>query len=320
MIILCLLMVFVNGWTDAPNAISSAVGVRAIGVRQAVMLAAVFNVLGVIFATVLGGKVTEAVINLSGLEGISSSLSLTGLCSAMLGVIIWSSLAAFFGLPTSESHALLAGLSGSGLALIGKINLRAWGGVLSGLLASLLLPFILSLVLSFLVKLLLRNAKRRRWDKIFRALTAFGAALSAFMHGAQDGQKFLGVLLLGFATDSDSLPFFAAISVGTVMGVGTAVGGYKIIKTLGLSMVRLEPYSALSGEVGCFMSLLMLTALGIPVSTTHSKASALMGAGAVKGAKMVNFSVIKDLILAWTLTFPICGLISYLLTYCIVNL
>ncbi len=314
------MMVFVNGWTDAPNAISSAVGIRAVGVGRAVALAAVFNILGAGLTAILGGRVTEAVINLSGFEGVSQKLTLVGLCTAMLGVIIWSSLAAFFGLPTSESHALLAGLSGASLALGGEINLQGWGGVFFGLVSSLILPFVLCLGVSLALRVLLRNAKRRRWNGLFRKATVLGAALSAFMHGAQDGQKFIGVLLLGFMGNNQGFPLLPALSVGAVMGIGTAVGGYKIIKTLGLSMVKLEPFSAFSGELGSFLTLWLMTGLGIPVSTTHVKAAALMGAGAIRGRKALNFSVIRGLIGAWLLTFPACGLISFLLTYCVIEL
>ncbi len=313
--VICLLMVFVNGWTDAPNAISSAVGIRAIKPRRAVFMAAVFNVLGTALSTALGGKVAKTVINLSSFHNIPKGEQELGLCTAMLGVIIFGSIAALFGLPTSESHALLAGISGSALALGGGINTQEWRGVIFGLIASLLAPLTISVALVKLISSVCKTLHRRKLDKFFKGSGVVGAALASFLHGAQDGQKFIGVLCIWhMGDDPNGSLLWLSVTVGAVMGIGTAVGGYKIIKNVGLSMVKLQPFQGFSAEASGVMSLYILTVLGIPVSTTHVKTTALLGAGWALGRKQVNFGVVKDMLLAWALTFPFCGLISYLIS------
>jgi len=170
------------------------------------------------------------------------------------------------------------------------------------------------------VELLFRHSNRRKADSFFRKAQVAGGAAMAFMHGAQDGQKFMGVLILGIflVNGSDTtgdviLPIWMMLLCSIVMAIGTSVGGYKIIKAVGMDMVKLEVYQGFAADIAAASCLLLSSLFGIPVSTTHTKTTAIMGVGATKRLSAVNFSVVKDMVLTWILTFPGCGIIGYLM-------
>ena len=161
---------------------------------------------------------------------------------------------------------------------------------------------------------------RRKTGPFFRIAQIFGAAAMSFMHGAQDGQKFIGVLFLGLAfcngqssVEGISIPVWLMLLCSVVMALGTSVGGEKIIKSVGMDMVRLEKYQGFSADIAAALCLLYSSLFGIPVSTTHTKTTAIMGVGAVKRLSAINFGVVKDMVLTWVFTFPGCGLISFIM-------
>ena len=202
--ILTLAVILVNGWTDAPNAIATCVSTRAMRPRPAIIMAAIFNFLGVLVMTLINKKVAETIYNMVDFGGDAHE-ALVALCAAMVAIVTWATAAWKFGIPTSESHALIAGLSGAAIALhngMSGINGGEWLKVVYGLVLSTLLGFVLGFIVAKLVALLFRHAERRRANKGFRAAQIGGAAAMAFMHGAQDGQKFIGVFLLGMALSS----------------------------------------------------------------------------------------------------------------------
>ena len=236
---------------------------------------------------------------------------------------VYSVGASYFGIPTSESHSLIAGLSGAAIALqggIGGINGAEWAKVLYGLVLSLLLGFASGWVLCKLVTLICQNMNRQKTNRFFGGAQIFAAAAMSFMHGAQDGQKFIGVLFLGIAlshgqesTAGMLIPVWLMLLCSTIMGAGTSVGGEKIIKSVGMDMVKLEKYQGFSADLAAAFCLLLSTLFGIPVSTTHTKTSAIMGVGAVKRLSALNFGVVKEMMLTWVFTFPGCGLISFVM-------
>ena len=317
--LLTLGVIFVNGWTDAPNAIATCVSTRCMPVRAAVLMAAVFNLLGVLIMTSVSAEVAQTIYNIADFGG-DSHRALIALCAAMTAIVLWATAAWYFGIPTSESHALIAGVSGAAIALnggFGGINGSEWIKVIYGLGLSTVLGFVSGFVIVKTVALLFRNVRRSRTQGFFRGAQIFGGAAMAFMHGAQDGQKFIGIFLLGISltgvgTESFSVPLWLMLLCAAVMGVGTSVGGYKIIKSVGIDMVKLEKYEGFSADLAGAFCLLLSTVTGLPVSTTHTKTTAIMGVGAAKRIRGVNWSVVKDMMLAWVLTFPGCGLVGYL--------
>lgn len=319
--LLTLGVILVNGWTDAPNAIATCVSTRAIGVRPAIIMASIFNFFGVLIMTALNASVAMTIYNMVDFGG-DARLSLIALCAAMAAIVIWATAAWYFGIPTSESHALIAGLSGAAVAIqnsFSGINGSEWIKVIYGILLSVGLGFLLGFLSSRLTVFLFRNQNRMKSERFFSGAQVAGGAAMAFMHGAQDGQKFMAIFLLGAAfangqaeTSSFTVPIWLMILCSLVMGLGTSIGGYRIIKSVGMDMVKLKPYQGFAADFAATLCLLFSSLTGIPVSTTHTKTTAIMGVGAAKRLRNVNFGVVRDLVLTWIFTFPGCGLLGYL--------
>lgn len=321
-VILTLGVILVNGWTDAPNAIATCVGTRSMDAQDAIFMAAIFNFLGVLIMTLLSPKVAITISKMVNFSG-NTHHALIALCAAMVAIVIWAVAAWVFGIPTSESHALIAGLSGAAIALQGGIdgiNKAEWVKVIYGLFLSTIIGFGLGWTICKLISVLFYHAKRPKVEPFFRGSQILGAAFTAFMHGAQDGQKFMGVLILAMvlssgaeSTQGINPPFWMMILCSIIMGVGTGIGGKKIIKSVGMDMVKLEKYQGFAADLAASISLLLSTVLGIPVSTTHTKTTSIMGVGSVKRLSAINMNIVKDMAMAWILTFPGCGLIGYVM-------
>lgn len=301
--LLVLAVIFVNGWTDAPNAIATAVGSGALTFRRGVALAAVCNFAGAALACLCFPAVADTIGGLITFDDPRSALCV--LNAALLSIVLWSVAAWRFGLPTSESHALLAGLSGGALALGGglaQLNGRAWLMALAGL--GLSLPAGVAagrLFRRVLNGRLRRPALGQRW----------AAALTALLHGVQDGQKFLALLLLTDGLDgaaNASRPTLALLTAA-VMALGTALGGKPIVEKVGTELAFLSPADGLAADLGAGLVLAMCSALGLPASTTHAKVAAVCGAG--RGA---DRRVMGQMAGAWALTFPACGAMAFALT------
>ena len=322
--LLTLGVILVNGWTDAPNAIATCVATRAMKPRAAIIMAAIFNFLGVFVMTLLSPKVAQTIYNMVDF-GNNAHEALIALCGAMSAIVLWAVLAWAFGIPTSESHALIAGLTGSAIAMHGNldgVNGAEWGKVLFGLVFSLVVGFALGFLIAKLIQKLCQRADYRKANHLFGKGQILAAAGTAFMHGAQDGQKFMGVFMLGIALANGQTavnpsilpPSWLMVLCSLVMGLGTSIGGTKIIKSVGMDMVKLEKYQGFTADISATVGLLVCSVFGMPVSTTHAKTTAIMGVGAAKRVKSVNWSVAKEMVLTWVLTFPGCGLIGFLMT------
>ena len=321
-VVLTLCVIFVNGWTDAPNAIATCIGTRCMNVRSAILMSAVFNFLGVFIMTHINSSVASTISNMVDFGGNTHD-ALIALCAALFSIVVYSTGASFLGIPTSESHSLIAGPSGAAIAIhngVEGINMSEWVKVLYGLVASLLLGFAIGWAVCRLLTVICARMDRRKTNRFFKAGQIFGAAAMSFMHGAQDGQKFIGVLFLGLAfcngessVHGMEIPVWLMLLCSIVMALGTSVGGEKIIKSVGMDMVKLEKYQGFSADVSAAICLLISSLGGVPVSTTHTKTSAIMGVGAVKRISAINFGVVKDMVLTWVFTFPGCGLISFVM-------
>ena len=300
--LLVLAVIFVNGWTDAPGAIATAVGSGAISFRRGVWMAAACNLIGAAAACVCFPAVADTVGELVAFS--SACAAVAALNAALLSIVLWAVAAWRFGLPTSESHALLAGLSGGALALgagAAQLNAGAWVKALAGLG--------LSLPAGVLAGRLIQRALAGRTHRPDRG-QRWAAALTALLHGVQDGQKFLALLLLTDGLDgtqSSSRLALAMLTAGA-MALGTALGGKPIVEKVGSELASLSPADGLAADLGAGAVLLVCSALGLPASTTHAKVSAICGAG--RGASR---RVMGQMAGAWALTFPACGALAFLL-------
>ncbi len=317
-------VILVNGWTDAPNAIATCVVTRCMSARAAIIMAAIFNFLGVYIMTMLSPKVAETITKMVDF-GDDPERAIIALSAAMFAIVTWATAAFVFGIPTSESHALIAGLSGSAIALNGSfagVNGGEWVKVLYGIVISVSLGFGLGWLVCKLVTIAFKNVERKKTEPVFKYAQIAGAAYSAFMHGAQDGQKFMGIIIFCFIMSQGNMKIpegttpetWIMILCAGIMCLGTAIGGKKIIKSVGMDMVKLEKYQGFSADLSASTALLLCSVLGLPVSTTHAKTTAIMGVGAVKNVKAINFGVVKEMCLTWVLTFPGCGLIGFVMT------
>ena len=324
-VILTLGVILVNGWTDAPNAIATCVSTMCMSERAAVLMAAVFNFFGVLIMTLISPKVSETITKMVRFEG--SGEAMIALSAAMLAIVLWATAAWAFGIPTSESHALIAGLTGSAIALhggLGGVNGGEWIKVLIGIVVSIALGFGFGWLICKGVTVLFRNVERRKAQIFFTGAQITGAASMAFMHGAQDGQKFMGIIILcsvlaqsadgSSVTASYNAQLWMMVLCSVVMGLGTSIGGKKIIKSVGMDMVKLEKYQGFSADIAAAGALLFCSLTGLPVSTTHVKTTSIMGVGAVKRLSAINLSVVKDMAMTWVATFPGCGLLGFLVT------
>ena len=321
-VILTLAVILVNGWTDAPNAIATCVSTRAIGPRAAIFMATIFNFLGVFFMTMINANVAQTIYNMVDFRG-DPHYSLVALCAALFAIVVWATAAWYFGIPTSESHALIAGISGAAIALQGGmsgINGNEWMKVIYGLILSTFLGFGMGWLTVKIMGLIFGKFDRRKTSGFFKYSQIGGGAAMAFMHGAQDGQKFMGVFMLGIFlangrgdVQSFVIPVWLMILCSLVMALGTSIGGYKIIKAVGMDMVKLEQYQGFSADLAGAGCLLLSSMTGIPVSTTHTKTTAIMGVGAAKRLSSVNWGVVKEMVWTWILTFPGCGIIGFLM-------
>jgi PiT family inorganic phosphate transporter len=305
---------FVNGATDAPNAIATVVSTRVLGPRTALAMATVLNAVGVMSGTAVAVTIGKGFVQ-------HESITLGTIGAAMVAIVVWSSLAWRFGLPTSESHALVASITGAGYATggLGALIGSGWEKVLIGLLFSTVLGFGGGLVIVMAVYWLFQRFTPTRITAVFGKLQVLSAAFMAFSHGSNDGQKFMGVFTLALmvagtlpATGTFHVPWWVILVCSLMMAIGTSLGGWRIIRTMGMRMVKLEPYQGFAAETGAATAIELASRLGIPVSTTHTISTAIMGVGAARKVSAVRWGVVRGVVAAWVLTFPVCAAIGWL--------
>ena len=315
-------VIFVNGWTDAPNAITASVSTGALKLRQAVILAAIFNFLGALLMGIINTSVIESVGSIAIMIGKNEN-SLIVLCASLISIIVWAIIAWFFGIPTSESHALISGILGAVLACGGKVTsegLYALKLSLYGLFLSLPIGGALGWLLGKVSENLSFNLRSENKATIFKSGQTIGAAAMSFMHGAQDSQKFAGVFVAAIYMSGieqkgsilDEVPLWLIVFCSVIIALGTSVGGYRIIQKVGIDTVSLTPESGFAADVAAASCMLAASLGGIPISTTHTATSAVIGAGLSGYPGKLNFKSVKEMLLAWILTFPCCGGISYI--------
>lgn len=314
--------IFVNGATDAANSIAEAVGTRAITFRKAVAMSVVCEFLGLAISMQFSTAVAQTIDRMVDFGG-NPHTALIALCAAMVAIVVWGCAAWAFGIPTSESHALIAGLTGAAIALQGGVagvNWAEWSKVIWGLALSLAVGLFLGFVISRLLRWLFAELTNRQANILFSRLQVVGAGFGAFMHGAQDGQKFMSTAMLAVMLSTGqspqsqtSYPMWLMVLCATVLSLGVASGGSKIVATVGTKVVKMEMYQGAAASLSASLSLLLATVFGLPVSTTNTKTAAIVGAGCSKNPHLVNWSVAREMVMTWVLTFPGCGLVGFVL-------
>ncbi len=311
----------ISGATDAPNAIASAVSTRCLKPGVALGLAAVFNFVGLLGMTYISTAVAHTMFNMVNFSG-NTHQALMALMAAMIASIGWGIFCWFRGIPASKSHSLIAGITGGAIAMNGLagVVLSEWMLVIYGMVFSLVAGFILGWLATRLIEFLFDSVELSTTNKICIVFQDICACALSFLHGAQDGQKFMSIGLLGIAlafgmesSGETNFPLWLMILCSLAISLGTLVGGKRIIKSVAMDMVKLEKYQGLAASISTVITLFVASITGMPVSTSHCSTAAIMGVGASKNLKRVNWSIAKHMVVAWVITFPCCGLIGFLL-------
>lgn len=320
-VVLLSLVIFANGFSDAPNAIATCVSTRAVTPKKALIMSFIFNFLGILVMSFINASVAITIFNI--VDFGNESGAILALSAALISIVLWAFFSGNLGIPTSESHALIAGLTGAVIAFRGNfvgVNGNEWLKVMLGIVVSIVLGFIVGYIFTKIIESIFKNYDRRKTMPFFEVSQIFGGAFMSFMHGAQAGQKFIGVFLMGILVFNGasvgffSIPIWLMVYCSLLMSLGTAVGGYKIIRTVGMKMSNLELYQGAVADISTSFCLLIASLFGIPISTSHTKSLSIMGVGASRRLSSINFNVVKNILYAGIITFPCCGLLAFIIT------
>jgi PiT family inorganic phosphate transporter len=304
----------VNGWTDAPNAIATVVSTRAMPPQAAVAMAAVLNLVGVLSGTAVATTIGKNIVDIDAITQETAGGGLEIAVAASLAVVLWASFAAYFGLPTSESHGIVAGLAGAAVAVAG-FDVLIWDGwqkVFTGVGAAIIFGFGGAFLVMIVLFRLFQRANPSTMRRLFGPLQILSSGFMAFSHGTADGQKAIGVMAFARAVYNGtpaaefSVPLWIIFLGAGTMGAATMLGGWRIIRTLGMRVTHLETHQGFAAEAAAATTLTVTARLGIPLSTTHTIGSAIMGVGSTRRLSAVRWGVAYNIMLAWVLTFPIC--------------
>jgi PiT family inorganic phosphate transporter len=311
-VFLALAFDFTNGWHDTANAIATVVGTRTLSPAKAIMMAAILNLVGALFFTEVAKAIGKEIVD-------PKNITLVVLLAALISVIVWNVVTVLMGIPTSSSHALIGSLIGAAVAFkgIGILKINGILIILLGLVLSPLLGALISFVIIKIIRGIFRNKQPSKVKRTFRPLQLVSAAFMAFSHGASDAQKAMGIigmaLVAGHYHTEFTVPFWVMISCGVAMALGTAMGGAKVIQTMGSRLSRLETPQGFAAETGAAILLTTIAKIGVPVSTTHTITGSIIGVGIADRIKSVRWSIATKIVYAWVLTLPVTACIAFLL-------
>ena len=316
-IIVALIFDFVNGFNDSANSVATVIGTRVLKPLHAVALSAAANFVGpFVFGVAVATTIAKGIVS-------PDEITVYMIIGGLAGAIAWSSLCTYFGLPISNSHSLIGGIMGAGIIGLGFEQL-VYGGltkVFTGIIIAPIGGIIFGMVLVGIIIAVFAKRRPAVVNKTFGRLSIISSAWLALTHGANDGQKTMGIIvLILFSADLISeihMPLWVIFAAASAMGLGTFFGGYKVIKTLGLKITRLKPYQGFAAQTGGGVMLAIFAILGIPASTTHAITGSVMGAGAARRIRAVRWKVSRQIIFSWVITIPGAAGLAIAFTYII---
>jgi len=307
---------FINGFHDTANAIATSVSTRALTPRRAIILASLMNLLGALMFTgvakTIGGKITDP---------FKLEHGLTVVIATLVAAIAWNLITWWFGIPSSSSHALIGALAGAAVASEGwsGINYSGFTSILQGLLLSPIIAFAVGFCIMFFLKHLLANTSPHKINKVFRGGQVVTAAFQAFTHGTNDAQKAMGIITLALVAaeiqPTLDIPLWVKLSAAFAMALGTSLGGWKIIKTMGTKIFKIDPINGFSADLASASVILGATLSHFPVSTTHAVTSSILGVGSAKKFSNVKWSMAGRIVVTWFITIPIVSVLAALVYY-----
>jgi inorganic phosphate transporter, PiT family len=306
-VFLALAFDFINGFHDTANAIATSVSTRALSPRLAIILASVMNFVGAMMFTgvakTIGGKVADPATLAHGEQIV---------IAALIAAIAWNLITWWFGIPSSSSHALIGALAGAVVSAAGweGINASGFTSIVQALIFSPLIAFTIGFIVMWILKRVFAKTNPHTVNKGFRTLQVITAAFQAFTHGTNDAQKAMGIIMFAlvsaeYALPTDDIPFWVKVSAATAMALGTSIGGWKIIKTMGTKIFKIEPINGFAADVTAASVIMTATIAHFPVSTTHTITSAILGVGSAKRFSSVKWNVAGKIVMSWIITIPI---------------
>ncbi|MGE7185776.1 anion permease [Peribacillus sp. NPDC006672] len=310
---------FINGFHDTANAIATAVSTKAMKPRHAIIMAAIMNFVGAMTFTGVAKTITKDIVDPFTLPNGSYVI-----LAALLAAIIWNLLTWYYGIPSSSSHALIGSIAGAAIAAAGFAGIK-WEGflkILQALIFSPLIAFAIGFIVYSIFKVVFKNNNLTKTNQKFRTIQIATAALQSYTHGTNDAQKAMGIITMalianGYANSSD-IPFWVQFSCALAMGLGTSVGGWKIIKTVGGKIMKIRPVNGVAADLTGALIIFGATVIHLPVSTTHVISSSILGVGSAHRVKGVKWGTAKKMIITWFITIPISATLAGLI-YRLIN-
>lgn len=311
---------FINGFHDTANAIATSVSTKALKPRQAILLAACMNLLGALTFTGVAKTITSDIV-----DPFHMHNGHVVILAALLSAIAWNLITWYFGIPSSSSHAIIGSIAGAAIAAAGFSALKYAGflKILEGLIISPILAFILGYIVYSIFKVIFKNANLTKTNRTFRFVQIGTAALQSYTHGTNDAQKSMGIITMalianGFVTSTD-IPFWVQLSCAIAMGLGTSIGGWKIIKTVGGKIMKIRPINGVAADLTGAFIIFGATYIHLPVSTTHVISSGILGVGSSHRLKGVKWDTAQRMLITWVITLPISAILAAIIYY-ILNL
>ncbi|MGK9045554.1 inorganic phosphate transporter [Mammaliicoccus vitulinus] len=305
---------FINGFHDTANAIATAVSTKALKPRHAIILAAIMNFLGALMATGVAQTIAKDIVDPFKLENGSIVI-----LAALISAIAWNLLTWYFGIPSSSSHALIGSIAGAAIASagFGVLHYQGFSKIILALIASPILAFIVGFIVYSIFKVVFKNNNLTKTNRNFRFIQIGTAALQAFSHGTNDAQKAMGIITMALISanmqTTTDIELWVKICCATAMGLGTAVGGWKIIKTVGGNIMKIRPANGVAADLSSAFVIFGATFIHLPVSTTHVVSSSILGVGSSQRVKGVKWTTAQRMIITWIVTLPISILLSFVI-------
>jgi inorganic phosphate transporter, PiT family len=305
-IVLALSFDFINGFHDTANAIATAVSTKALSPRRAIIIASAMNFIGAIAFTGVAKTIAKDIVNLNAIPN-----GAVVILAALVSAIAWNLITWYFGIPSSSSHALIGSIAGAAIAAAGvsSINYKGFASILKSLIISPVLAFAVGYIMFTIFKYVFKNLNLSKTNRGFRRVQAVTAAIQSFAHGTNDAQKSMGIITMALVSNNlikeGNIPFWVQISCAAAMALGTSIGGWRIIKTVGTQIMKIKPVNGVAADLSSALVIFGASKFGLPVSTTHVISSAIMGVGTSYRVKAVKWNTGKRMIITWFITLPI---------------
>lgn len=319
-VIFALVFDFINGFHDTANAIATSVSTKALTPRRAIIMASSMNFLGALTFTGVAQKITSGIANPFDLKD-----GTTVILAALIAGIAWNLITWYFGIPSSSSHAIIGGITGAVIVSSGfdAIQYKGFVSILKGLFISPFLAFAVGFTIYGIIKVIFKNSNLAKTNKRFRLVQILTAAGQSYAHGTNDAQKSMGIitmaLIVGGLHETTDVPFWVQLSCATAMALGTSIGGWRIIKTVGGKIMKIRPINGVAADITGAAVIFGATLIHLPVSTTHVISSAILGVGSSHRVKGVNWGIAKRMVVTWLITLPICSTLGGVF-FCFLNM